>query len=83
MAVRLRLTRMGAKKKPHYRIVAQESRFARDGRFIEILGNYNPADYPDSVVLKEDKIKNWLSKGAQPTPAVKKLLSKKGILAKS
>lgn len=74
---------MGSKKKPHYRVVAQEGRYARDGRFIEILGHYNPDNYPDSVVLKEDKIKDWLGKGAQPTPAVKKLLSQKGLLSKS
>ena len=80
MAVKLRLTRMGAKKKPHYRVVAAEAAKARDGRFIEILGHYNPRDYPDSIVLKEDRIKDWLEKGAQPSNAVKKLLAVKGLL---
>lgn len=81
MAVKLRLTRMGKKKKPHYRVVAQETRFARDGRFLEILGHYNPATFPESIVLDEPKIKEWISKGALPTPAVKKLLTQKGVLS--
>ena len=80
MPVVLRLTRMGAKKKPHYRVVAADSRFPRDGRFLEILGHYDPARFPESVVLKEDKVKTWLDKGAQPTLAVKKLIKIKGIL---
>ena len=79
MAVKLRLTRIGKNRTAHYRVVVQEQRFARDGRFIEILGHYNAAQYPDSVVLKEDRIKDWLGKGAQPTDAVKKLMMLKGI----
>jgi len=79
LAVRLRLTRKGSKRNPHYRIVAQEGRFSRDGRFIEILGHYNPMNYPDSIVLKEEEIKGWLEKGAQPTHAVRKVLAEKGI----
>lgn len=80
MAVKLRLTRMGKKRKPFYRVVVQESSFARDGRFLEILGHYDPADYPGSIVLKEDRVKEWLGKGALPTPAVKKLLTQKRVL---
>ena len=79
MSLKIRLTRMGAKKQPYYRVVAADSRFPRDGRFLEILGNYNPAHYPDSITLKEDKIRVWLEKGAEPTLAVKKLLKLKGI----
>ena len=79
MAVRLRLTRKGSKRKPFYRIVAQEGTKARDGRFIEILGHYNPMEYPESVVLKEEKIRDWLEKGAQPTHAVRKVLREKGF----
>ena len=82
MAVTLRLTRKGAKKKPYYRVVAAEKTKARDGRFIEILGHYNPREYPDSIVLKEDRILDWLGKGAQPSDAVKKLLAQKGLLQK-
>ncbi len=79
MAVKLRLTRKGTTKKPFYRVVAAEESRARDGRVLEILGHYNPSDYPDSVTLKDEKIRKWLEKGAQPTQAVKKLLSLKGI----
>ena len=81
MPVVLRLTRMGAKKKPHYRVVAADSRYPRDGRFLEILGHYDPARFPESVVLKDDKVKAWLDNGAQPTLAVKKLIKVKGIRA--
>lgn len=81
MSVKIRLTRMGAKKKPHYRVVAADSRYPRDGRFLEILGHYNPAKFPESIVLKEDKIKTWLDNGAEPTLAVKKLLKAKGVCA--
>ena len=83
MAVTLRLTRIGAIKKPFFRVVAAEKSRARDGKFIEILGHYNPADYPNSVTLKEERIREWLEKGAQPSEAVKKLLSLKGILKKN
>ncbi len=80
MAVKIRLTRMGTTKRPFYRVVAADQARARDGRFIEILGHYNPTNFPESVVLQEDRIKEWISKGAQPTDAVKKLMSAKGIL---
>jgi len=74
---------MGAIKKPFYRIVAADKSRARDGRFIEILGHYDPADYPASVTLKDEKIREWLSKGAQPSAAVKKLLTLKGLTKKA
>ncbi len=73
--VKLRLTRMGGKKKPFFRIVATDSRAKRDGRFIEILGTYDPVQNPPAVNLKAERIKYWLSVGAQPTNTVKKLLS--------
>jgi len=79
VSVTIRLTRMGAKKAPHYRVVAADKRYPRDGRFLEILGHYNPRQYPESIVLQEEQLKNWISKGAQPTLAVKKLMKEKGI----
>ena len=82
MAVKLRLQRFGAHKAPQYRIVVADSRSPRDGRFIEILGTYNPLVEPATVVVDEEKTLNWLEKGAQPTDTVKSLLSKKGIIAK-
>lgn len=82
MAVKLRLVRMGAKKKPFYRIVAADSRSPRDGRFIELLGTYDPRTNPATVTIKEEEVLAWLNKGAQPTDTVKNLLSKKGIIKK-
>lgn len=82
MAVKIRLNRMGAKKNPFYRIVVADSRAPRDGRFIEILGNYDPSQTPALVNVDEDKVLNWMNKGAQPTDTVKNLLSKQGIMAK-
>ena len=76
MAVKLRMTRMGAKKRPFYRIVA------RDGRFIELLGTYNPCTNPAQVNLKEEEILKWLNNGAQPSDTVRNLLSKQGIMKK-
>ena len=70
MAVKLRLKRMGAKQKPFYRIVAADSRSPRDGRFIEAVGTYNPIKGADQVTLDEEKILNWLNKGAIPTDTV-------------
>jgi small subunit ribosomal protein S16 len=70
---------MGAKKDPHYRVVAADKHKPRDGRFLEILGHYNPSNYPESLVLKEEEIKAWIGKGAQPSLAVKKLMKEKGI----
>jgi len=79
MAVRIRLTRIGAKGKPSYRVVVANSESPRDGKFLEILGNYNPGKNPAEVVLKEERIREWLSKGAKPTLTVSQLLEKKGI----
>jgi small subunit ribosomal protein S16 len=79
LSVRLRLRRMGRKKKPFYRIVAADQRSPRDGRFIEIIGNYDPLQDPQTIELKEDRIHYWLEKGAQPSSTVRSLLRKKGI----
>lgn len=79
MAVKMRLTRTGAKGKPSYRVVVANSESPRDGKFLEILGNYNPGKNPAEVVLKEDRVREWLSKGAKPTLTVSQLLQKKGI----
>ena len=82
MAVKIRLNRMGAKKNPFYRIVVADSRAARDGRFIEVIGNYDPSQQPAVVNVDEAKVLDWMNKGAQPTDTVKNLLSKQGIMAK-
>ena len=82
MAVKMRLMRMGAKKRPFYRIVVADSRYPRDGKFIEVLGTYNPIATNDNVKLDEEAIMKWLNNGAQPTDTVKNLLTKKGIWAK-
>ena len=74
MAVRLRLTRVGSKKNPIYRVVVADSRSPRDGRFIEIIGRYNPQTDPSTIELDEEKVKDWLGKGAQPSAAVAKLI---------
>ena len=79
MAVTIRLTRMGAKKKPFYRLVAADSRFPRDGRFIEVLGTYDPKRDPAGVNLEREKIQSWVDRGAAPSPTVKSLLKKNGI----
>ncbi len=78
--VKIRLRRTGAPKQASYRIVAADSRAARDGRFLEILGHYNPRTDPPTVVIKEERVRHWLSHGAQPTEAVARLLKDKGIL---
>lgn len=82
MAVKLRLQRFGKKKQPIYRIVAADSRSPRDGRFIEVIGTYNPRTNPPDVLIKEDKAIKWLKNGAQPTDTVRSLLRKEGILLK-
>ncbi len=82
MAVKIRLNRMGAKKNPFYRVVVADSRAPRDGRFIEILGNYDPSKQPAVVNLDEAKVLDWMNKGAQPTDTVKNLFSKQGIMSK-
>ena len=79
MAVKLRLTRVGSKKNPIYRVVAADSRSPRDGRFLEIVGRYNPQTDPSTIELDEAKIKDWLSKGAQPSDPVAKLIKASGI----
>jgi small subunit ribosomal protein S16 len=83
MALKMKLVRMGAKKKPFYRIVVASSESPRNGKFIEIVGNYDPKKDPAEVNLKEDRIKDWLSKGVIPTLTVSSLLVKKGIPARS
>ena len=79
MAVKLRLTRIGSKKNPVYRIVAADSRSPRDGKFLEIVGRYNPQTDPSTIDLDEERIKDWLSKGAQPSQTVQRLLKAKGL----
>jgi small subunit ribosomal protein S16 len=81
MAVKLRLTRVGKTKQPQYRIVAADSRSPRDGRFIEILGQYNPRTEPSTIKVDNEKAVKWLSQGAQPTDRVKKLLEISGAWA--
>ena len=78
MAVKLRLMRMGKTKQPTYRVVAADSRSPRDGRFIEIVGTYEPRQDPSRVVIDNDKAVDWLRKGAQPTERVQKLLQESG-----
>lgn len=78
--VRLRLLRMGCKKAPFYRVVAANSSAPRDGRFIEILGHYNPTKHPQIIELKEDRVHYWLGVGAQPSETVNSLFRKQGIL---
>jgi small subunit ribosomal protein S16 len=77
--VKIRLRRMGAKKQPTYRFVVSDARSPRDGRFIEIVGHYNPRTEPKTVVLDEVKIKEWLAKGAQPSDPVRRLLAERGL----
>ena len=80
MAVKMRLTRMGDKKSPFYRIVVVDSRKARDAEYIDKIGHYNPIAQPAEVVIDKDKAKDWLSKGVQPTETVRSLLVKEGVL---
>ncbi len=82
MAVKIRLQRGGKKKQPIYRIVAADSRYKRDGRFLERLGQYNPGTDPITIDLKEGRVMYWLGVGATPTDTVKNLLSRKGIMLK-
>ena len=78
--VKIRLRRMGAKKAPFYRVVVADSRFPRDGRFIEEIGYYDPTKNPSIVKIDEEKAKQWLSNGAQPTDTVRELLKKASVL---
>ncbi len=79
MAVRLRLTRVGGHKDPVWRVVVADGRSPRDGRIIETVGQYNAQTEPSTIVLKEDRIREWLSKGAQPSDSVRKLMRTQGI----
>lgn len=79
MAVHIRLRRTGAKKQPSYRVVVADSRSPRDGRFLEIVGHYNPRTTPAELVLNDEKISKWLSSGARPTVAVARLLVSRGL----
>ena len=80
MAVKIRLRRMGAKKAPFYRVVVADSRYPRDGRFIEEIGYYDPTKEPADVKIDVEKAKKWIGNGAQPTDTVKALLKKNGVL---
>ena len=80
MAVKIRLRRMGAKKAPFYRIVVADSRYPRDGRFIEELGYYDPTKEPSVLKVDDEKAKSWIANGAQPTDTVKALLKKNGTI---
>jgi len=80
MAVKIRLRRMGAKKAPFYRIVVADSRYPRDGRFIEEIGTLNPMTDPPAITLDGEKAKQWIKNGAQPTDTVKDILKKQGVI---
>ncbi|MBO4432997.1 MAG: 30S ribosomal protein S16 [Clostridia bacterium] len=80
MAVKIRLRRMGAKKAPFYRVVVADSRYPRDGRFIEEIGYYDPTKEPADVKIDAEKAKQWIKNGAQPTDTVKALLKKNDVL---
>ena len=79
--IRLRLTRVGGKKDPVWRVVVADQRSPRDGRVLETVGQYNAQTNPSTIVLKEDRIREWLDKGAQPTETVRKILKTQGIQA--
>jgi small subunit ribosomal protein S16 len=79
MAAKIRLARVGSKKNPIYRVVVADSRSPRDGKFIEIVGRYNPQTQPSTIDIDEAKVKDWISKGAQPTDSVKRLMKAQGI----
>jgi len=81
--VKIRLRRVGAKKKPSYRLVVADSRAPRDGAFIEIIGHFNPLTDPETLVVNEEKALHWLSQGAQPTVTAARLLTKAGIIEKT
>ena len=80
MAVRIRLKRMGAKKRPFYRVIVADARAPRDGRFIDTLGTYNPLTNPAEAKLDAEKVRLWLSRGAQPSDPVRHLLAREGLL---
>lgn len=80
MAVKIRLRRMGAKKSPFYRVVVADSRYPRDGRFLEEIGTYNPMTTPSEIKIDAEKAQKWIANGAQPTDSVKSLLKRSGIV---
>lgn len=82
MSVKIRLRRMGAKKAPFYRLVVADSRYPRDGRFLDEIGYYNPTTHPATLEVQEDKAADWIRKGAQPSDTVRSLLKKKGVFKK-
>jgi small subunit ribosomal protein S16 len=79
LATRIRLARVGSKKNPIYRVVVADARSPRDGRFIEIVGRYNPQTQPSTIELDEEKVRDWVSKGAQPSDTVRRLMKAKGL----
>jgi small subunit ribosomal protein S16 len=79
VATKIRLARVGSRKNPIYRVVVADARSPRDGRFIEIVGQYNPQTDPSTINLDEDRIRDWISKGAQPTDSVQRLLKAKNV----
>lgn len=81
--VKIRLRRMGAKKQPTYRLVVADDRSPRDGRFIDIVGHYNPRTEPKTLEVNADKVKEWLAKGAQPTETVRRLIAEKGLMERA
>jgi small subunit ribosomal protein S16 len=81
MAVRIRLTRIGGRKDPVWRVVAADQRSPRDGRVIEIIGHYNAQTEPSTITLDEERVRHWISRGAQPTAQVKRLMKIQGIAA--
>ena len=83
MAVKMRLTRMGDKKNPFYRIVVADSRKSRDGEYVDLVGTYNPLKNPEEIKIDNEKATAWLANGAQPTDTVKGLLAKAGVEVKS
>lgn len=83
MSVKIRLARHGAKKRPFYRIVAAQNEAPRDGRFLEVLGTYNPLTEPATIEVKADRVKDWLARGAQPSDTVRSLLRKTGALVEA
>lgn len=82
MAVKIRLTRLGDKKTPFYRVIVADSRSPRDGKFIDIIGTYNPLTEPAEIKIDADKAQKWIASGAQPTETAKSLLVKSGIIKK-
>lgn len=81
--LRIRLRRVGKKKQPAYRLVVADSKAPRDGAFVEVIGHYNPLTQPATLVIDEEKARGWLSKGAQPSEAVARLLARQGIIEKA